>query len=919
MNRKNVLSRSGWSGFALASALIAASCGRPQTGAPVTPAPGPVGPASPGPESSAADPAAPAVAEVKPPELRLGDEARPVGYQLDITLVPEKETFAGAVAIDIELSRAVPVLWLNASALTVESATAVIGGEERALRVIPGGSDFVGFAAEEAMSPGRFTLKVRYRGLLPSQDYGGLFRQNEGDDWYIYTQFEPFDARRAFPSFDEPRFKVPYQLTLHVKKEHLAVANTPIESETEGADGMKTVRFQPTKPLPSYLVAMAVGPFEVVDAGRAGRNKTPIRIITPRGKSAGAAYAAEATGPILTLLENYFDTPYPYEKLDQIALPTFLGAMENPGLVTYHMDGLLAMPGEDHPQRQRGFASTCAHELAHMWFGDLVTMKWWDDIWLNESFATWMSAKILRQWKPEWEGDKYAVTYANGAMHSDSLASARKIRQPIVSAHDIRSAFDGITYGKGAAVLRMFEAWIGEDKFRQGIRNYVRKHAYKNADARDFFDALGEVGGGDVASAFETFVEQPGVPLVRAELSCEGKNTPKLLLSQQRYAPAGSRIDTAKHWKVPVCVEYGVGRKSHRQCTLMSGEKAEIALESAKQCPSWVLPNDAMSGYYRVEYSGDMLARLLGKAKKKLTVAERLGVIYDMEAMMKAGKLGRGEALAWVPKLVGSRDRHIIGSTLNMASLSERLVPENLEPNYARFLRKMYGKRARKLGWRVRKGEGDDTRLLRPRLLGLIAYKGDDRKLVSQARKLAEKWLGDRKAVDPELVGTVLAVAVKDGDAALWQRFYDQAKASKDSKERRQLLRGMAGFESPEVVEKNLALTLTDEFRMIEMSGFLWGGLSRAKTRVKTFEFLKKHFDSLLARMPRWSSANLAYMAGVFCSTEEARQAEAFFKPRVDRIAGGPRALAQSLERVRLCAARRDLDRANVAEFLKKY
>ena len=296
----------------------------------------------------------------------------------------------------------------------------------------------------------------------------GLFRKKDGDDWYVFSQFEPTEARRAFPCFDEPAYKVPWQLTIHAPKGNSVVSNTPIVSEADGEDGFRDVRFAETKPLPSYLVALGVGPFDFVDAGKACKNKVSLRIVTMRGKSSRAQYASEATAPLLNLLEEYFGIPYPYEKLDLMSVPqgALFGAMENAGLITFVEQYILATPQEDTPSFKRNYAWIATHEMSHMWVGDLVTMAWWDDTWLNESFATWMEDKILQRWKPEWQRDVAHVERRNSSADQDVLVSARRIRQPIESKDDITNAFDDISYGKGSAILTMFESWIGEKKFQ---------------------------------------------------------------------------------------------------------------------------------------------------------------------------------------------------------------------------------------------------------------------------------------------------------------------------------------------------------------------------------------------------------------------------------------------------------------------
>jgi alanyl aminopeptidase len=734
-----------------------------------------------------------------------------------------------------------------------------------------------------------------------------------GGEWYIFSQLEASDARRVFPCFDEPGFKVPFQVTLTVSDRQLAFHNTPVESESAAGEGMKTVRFRRTRPLPSYLLAFAVGPFDVVEAGRFGGKKTAIRIITPRGRAAEAAWAVESTGPILELLEEYFGAPYPYEKLDQIAVLNFGGAMENPGLITYGSGLILSKPEEDTVPRRRGYASVCAHELAHMWFGDLVTMAWWDDTWLNESFATWMANKTIQTWRPDWDIDVMTVRRRGRAMRSDSLDSARRMRQPIESSHDIANAFDGITYVKGASVLDMFEAWVGEETMRRGVRDYLARHADGNATGDDFLAALERAAGKEVSTAFASFLDQNGVPIVSARLDCAGEGPPRLALGQRRYLPAGSAAAAERTWRIPVCVEFGAGDGVGRECTLLSERQATMTLGSTAGCPEWVLPNDEMSGYYRVDYGEGLLGRLLEASGDRLSLAERVGVIDDLRAQVLAGLVPYGEALSWIPGLLEDRNRHIVGATVAIVDdVADDLVPAGLEDDFARFVRAMYGEQARTLGWAVGSGDDDDTRLLRETLVPLAADAGEDPELIGGAKALAGRWLEDRTVVDADMVSDVLAVAARHGDEALWQKLYEQARAASDEKDRRRLLGGMGGFTDPGLVRRNLGIALSDEFPVFEVFGLLFGALEEPATREMAFAHIKENFDGWVARLPEG-------YAGFFCDEAAALDAEAFFRPRVDDLEGAPRSLDQTLEVIRLCAAKRQTHLDSVAEFLQGF
>jgi cytosol alanyl aminopeptidase len=397
----------------------------------------------------------------QPPKLRLAEveDITPTRYRADLTLDPDKEAFTGSIAIQVDIRKPVQTIWLNATRITVQSASLAASGKEYPAKALPGGDDFVGLDFDSPAPTGLAEIHIKYTGSVRQGDSSGVFRAEDGGNHYILTQFESTDARDAYPCFDEPSYKVPWQLTLHVPPQDKALSNTPVVSQkTEG--GSTTYVFKETKPLPSYLIAFGVGPFEFIDAGQAGKSHFPVRIVTPKGRGNEAQYAAKVTATILTRHENYFGIPYPYEKSDQVAVPVIIGfgAMENAGMVTYGQTLILSKPENDTVSRQRGYASVAAHELAHQWFGDLVTTEWWNDIWLNEAFATWMEQKLLAEWKPEWKTRVEDVDTKLFAEGDDSLIAARRIRQPIEAKDDIGNAFDSITYQKGAAVIGMFES-----------------------------------------------------------------------------------------------------------------------------------------------------------------------------------------------------------------------------------------------------------------------------------------------------------------------------------------------------------------------------------------------------------------------------------------------------------------------------
>jgi len=859
----------------------------------------------------------------EPPKLRLGDDVQPRHYRLDLTLIPEQDTFTGNVEIDLDIRKPTDLIWLNARNLTLDDAKLVAAGSEIAAKVQPGGKEFAGFAIPSVVAAGPATLRIAYHGEFNTKGSGGLFKLKEGDDWYVFSQFEAIDARQAFPCFDEPGFKVPWQLTLHVNQQSTAVSNTAVQSETPEAGGRKKVVFSETKPLPSYLVAMGVGPFDFVDAGQAGRNHTPLRVITPKGKRTQAQYAAQTIGPLLDELENYFGIPYPYPKLDALAVPLFGGAMENPGLITYAQTILLSDPAQDTIDRQRLFASVAAHEMAHQWFGDLVTTAWWDDIWLNEAFASWMSSKVIRHWKPDWNTKLDEQNTRSGAMEQDTLVSARQIRQPIENIGDITNAFDTITYSKGEAVIGMFESWMGEDAFQRGVQGYLHQYSWRNATAGDFLDSLGTAGSQSVARPFSTFLNQPGVPLVSVRLDCDGA-VPTLHLTQKRALPLGSTGSTAHTWQIPVCARYGDGSASYRDCTLLAEASAEWKLPQAKGCPAWVMANADGKGYYRTRYEGNLLSALLADGAQRLSAAERVAALGDVDALTSFGDIKSGDALALVPQYAGDPVRQVVGSAIDITEgVNHDLVPSELRPHYSRFVAKAFGERARQLGWNAKPGEEAETRLLRLRIVPLVAVWGNGRDLAEPARQLAEKWLTDRKSVDPDIANSVLTVSARTGDEAFFKQLVAALPATQDRHQRELIFGALGSFRDPQIAGAAMHLILKPEFDLRESIPLLFGPLSTPELRRLPFEFTMKNYEAIVAKIPTGSTFGfgefLPFAGAAFCDQKSAEEVNAFFAPKVDRFPGTQRNLAQVLEGIHLCVAIKAAQQSSVEEFLHKY
>jgi alanyl aminopeptidase len=855
------------------------------------------------------------------PKLMLGTGVVPQRYRIDLTLTPGADSFHGLAEIDVQVAGATPLVWLNSTDLKISSALFRAGGRE----IVPVlSAEQHGFIALQFDGPisGAGTLRFEYDGKVSKNSSAGVFALQEDGEWYVYSQFETGDARRAFPCFDQPSFKTPWRITLHVPAAASAFANTPEEGESPESDGMKAVRFSESKPLPSYLVAFAAGHFETVDAGRVG--KTPLRVIVPHGHAAGAKFAVEAIPQLLTLEEKYFGRPYPYEKLDSIAMPISNFAMENAGLITYPQDLLLGQAATDTMRRQRECAFVVAHEMAHQWFGDLVTMEWWNDVWLNEAFATWMERKMVGEWKPEWRANVTAVESRLRSMDMDSLVSARRIVQPIESDSDIANAFDDITYEKGAAVLGTFEHFAGTEPFRRGVQAYLKKYEWRTATTPGFLAAVSEGSGVDMTAAFNTFLNQAGVPLVTADLDCSGAK-PLLHLSQKRSLPIGA-VDPAEHtWQIPVAIRYRDSSGTHGQRILLASGHEDAALADARGCPVWLLGNDEAVGYYRVRYEGGLLDGLLANGGSELNVAERVSELGNVNALVGSGDVQPARALALVPEFSGDPNSEVADQAMEIASrLKGPEVPDNLRPNAARYLRGVFGKRAEALGWHSKADEGDQTRLLRSNLVPFAAAEGDDKTLIDGAESLARQWLKDRSGVEPDMVAPVLSVAAQFGDRGLWELLHQQALVEKDPAIRGRLLSALGSFRDRTLAEASLHLLLTKEFDLRQVFfAFLFGPLAYPETRDLPFDFVRANLDALVAGLPREVDADFAaYLpitGNAFCDATHREEVDSFFRDRIKSYVGGERTLRQALESIDVCIAKKKVLEPSIAEFLKAY
>jgi aminopeptidase N len=855
---------------------------------------------SPSPKVSApavSKPAAPVeVPNPTVPGLRLPADVRPTAYVLDLRIDPAAERVPGKVTIDVEIAKPTQTIWLHAdAAITIEAASI----DNESARVMRDG-DSLGLIAGNAKN-GRARVAIEFSAPIDHTRSRGIYAEREGNETYAYTFFEPIDARRAFPCFDEPGFKTPWTLVFHVKPEHVALGNTAVVNErVEGA--LKRVELAPSQPLPSYLVAFIVGPFEIVDGGKGGRANTPIRFAVPKGRADELRWARDVTPRVVAALESYFDMPYPFGKLDVAVVPRYWGTMEHPGIVAMGQPLTLIKPGEETRRRKQSYANILAHELAHYWFGDYVTMKWWDDTWLNESFGQWLDAIITDAVEPSWRYGEDRVGSSQWAMIDDEALSTRPIRRSITKREEIEGSFDNtIVYYKGASLIRMLEAWLGADKWRATMRAYMAKHAWGSASADDMFAVIKSQHGDVAERVARSFVEQPGVPLIAFEPRCSEK---KLVLRQSRALPLGVSESTPRQWIVPVCFRYGDDEKTHGSCVVLDKPEAEVALDS---CPTWFVPNRDGRGYYRSAIDPKLTRVLLDSKgaiarRAKPTAPEKIMIATDMDAAVTRGELAVTQMFSLAPLLIDDPDLKVAGRATLASAARTDAADDALWLAGRRWWIKTFGPTAQRLGWQRRPTDSDELHELRIRLVPSIARFDRKSKLGAETDKLVERWLKDHTGISDDLVEGALSAAAYHGSAQRFDSYLAAAKAARDRREQQRILSALGAFRDPALAQRALDIVLGKDFDLRETLSIFYRLLGQRETRDLALDFLTKHIDTLLPRMRHdTASGFLAGVAETFCDAERRKRVAELVVPRAKKLDGAEAAVTRSLEQSDQC------------------
>ena len=845
---------------------------------------------------------------------RLPTTVSPQHYDLAFDVNLTTARFDGTETIAVTLTEPARRIVLNALEIQFHQVTITAGGVEQTATVaLNTPTQTAALNVPREIPAGPAVIHVRYTGILNDQLRGFYLSKANGRN-YAVTQFESTDARRAFPSFDEPAFKATFSVTLTIDQGDTAIANGELVSDTPGPGaGRHTLTFSETLKMSSYLVAMAVGDFRCLSGASDG---VPIRICATPDKVELGHIALDAAARILTFYNRYYSIKYPFKKLDVLAVPDFAaGAMENTAAIFYREVDLLADAKTASVATEQRIWSVLAHEMAHQWFGDIVTMAWWDDLWLNEGFATWMEKRPLAFYKPEWKMDVEAVLDTQRAMNLDSLASTRAIHTPAETPGEIEALFDAIAYEKGGSVMRMTEGYVGSDVFQRGINAYLEQHAFANATSADFWNAMTKASGKPIDRILPTFVNQPGVPLVSVTERCNGGTT-QLAVSSERFFtdPSMAKVTkTSPVWQLPLCIKTPTERGG---CQVVSGPQATVSV-SEPSCPRWAFVNAGAYGYFRTAYSAaDTLPALARDISSSFSETERLTIVGDEWALVRAGRHSVADYLTLAAGFGKEHANGVLGEVSSrLVFVREYLTSGESRQKYEQFMRSLFGPLYQELGLSASPGDDDDRRELRATVIETLNKGGNDPGLATAARKAVDQSLSGGAPLDASAANAIVAVAARHGDPALWEALLAASKKASSPAEQYRYLYALGAFEDPALIDRGLNFALTPDLRSQDTPTFLGTFLANAVARPRAWAFVKQHWPQLAPKITiSLGDVRFVESLGAFCDARSRDDIKDFLKTH--KLPAASRTLDQTIERINNCITMGQKETPNVTAWL---
>ncbi|HEY3707593.1 MAG TPA: M1 family metallopeptidase [Terracidiphilus sp.] len=835
---------------------------------------------------------------------RLPRTVTPEHYDLTLTPDLKAATFTGVERIDVEVKEPTTSITLNSAECAFQSASVRANGQEQTATVSTDKEkEQTTFTVPQQIPAGKASLSIHYTGML-NDELRGFYLSKTARRNYAVTQFESTDARRAYPSFDEPALKATYDVTLVVDKGDTAISNSEIISDTPGPGADKhTLKFGTTPKMSTYLVAFLVGDFQCTAGEQDG---VKIRVCATPDKVSLTQYGVDVAKYVLHYYDNYFGIHYPLKKLDLIGLPDFeAGAMENFGAITYRETALLIDPKTASVGAKKEVAAVIAHEMAHQWFGDLVTMQWWDNLWLNEGFATWMENKPVAAMHPEWNIDQDEAASLDGTLDLDAQPTTRAIRAKANTREEIEQMFDGISYGKAGAVLNMVENYEGRETFRKGVHNYLAAHEYGNATAEDFWGAQTAASHKPIDKIMESLVAQPGAPIVTFGDPAGGR----VSVSQHRFFLSPSiQPDPAQKWTIPVCFKSNTGQ----ECQVLTPEATSLSVPAGKL----FFANADGRGFYRSAYPADKYADLVKQLETGLTPTERISLIGDEWSQVRANKAGVGDYLNLVSAVKRDENATVVSTALSgFESIYSRVAAtEEEKERLAAWLRNTFSEEYARLGAPAR-GDSPDKRELRATLMGILGLYGKDPAVIAQAREIALKFLAEPESQDATLAKTATAIAAQHGDAGLFEKLQHVYETSTNPELQESALGMLAIFQDPELEKRALDYALTDKVRKQDAAFQFAIALSGSETRDRAWQYIKDHWDAIHALLTPEMGNALVGSTSAFCSAETREDVQQFFASH--KVASADQAMKHSVERINGCIEFRGLQQAKLEKWLQ--
>ncbi|MBM2803998.1 MAG: putative aminopeptidase [Deltaproteobacteria bacterium] len=836
--------------------------------------------------------------------------AEPLSHRLPTTVTPERYvirltpdlttwTFAGDETVTIQIHQPVGTILLNAAELAVDSVSIkdakgkVLAGNV----ILDHEHERACFSFPADLPVGRSELSIKFSGILNDKLHGfyrSTYKGADGKDQPLAsTQFESTDARRAFPCWDEPAFKAVYQVTLLVDEKLTAISNAGIARETiVPGTGKKEVVFADTMKMSTYLVAFIVGEFEATEPVMVGN--APLRVWAVPGKKRLANFAVDIGKASLEHFSAYYGIPYPGDKLDLIAIPDFAsGAMENLGAITFRETALLVDSEKATRAELERVADVVSHENAHMWFGDLVTMQWWNGLWLNEAFATFMEMLAVDAWKPAWRRwDSFTVSRA-AAMQVDGLKSTRPIEFPVEKPEEAAGMFDVLTYEKGASVLRMLEQYLGAEAFRDGIRLYLQRHQYDNAETTDLWDALEDSTQQPVRALMDTWIFQPGYPLT--SVAKEGKT---LVLSQQIFRYIQDGTDQARRWHVPIFLRVGTRAGVVTKTLLMTEQEQRVEFSDDID---WAVVNAAGHGFYRVRYSAELATALKSALSKVLSAVERFSLVNDAWATTLGGITSLTDYLDLIELLRDEDDVNVWTTVIGSCHHLARILDDGQCAALEKRLSALFAPAVERLGWSVKAGESELASQLRGDLIGALGTLADDKPTQARARALFAAYETNADVVDRNLIPALVSIVAHTGGSDDYEKFSSKFKNAQTPQEETRYLFALGNFHDAQLIEPTLRLTINGEVRTQNSPYLMRGILLNRRARDQAWAFMKSHWDEMLRQYPDNSIPRMCEGVIGLATAELEAEVKSFFAEHP--VKQGSKQMEQHLERLRVAVA----------------